>query len=509
MPEQNQPVQGAFGGIYNASLPELQQTEQQIGQQQIYQQRMGQQQTAREQAMYDRMEQQASKTIRGVDEPDFINLYQTAKNAQIAADHYRGNNMIMANNLNGAASDAFGKAMKFAQDSSQAKQQEDLMLKNYQDGTKKALYADNFTDLMSARQNLPYNQLKNYNYKGQPVDLTNPDTFAYQRANFQNSKGGMGSILTNAEGKPIKSTYSESADPNNIQNRITTYEYGANPMAYKNSIQQQLASTHEGSRYAEYERAHIDPNEVSAMDAEIAKAPPEKWRAMGASGPQSLAPANPNDAADVFSSYLAKKRFIADNPQPVSIKNETNLNNENLQKEGLREQFEKIAQGDRINMAYLHGTISRNNNLADKVQAAQLNDAILDGHIDALLKGAMKGKPIPSTDSNTGQPTVEYPLTMDQNIKKMFPLQGQGAPKDKISVEEIRINPNGDLIGYYPGAEGSTQRPYVIIPREQAKMDLGNEAKSYKGSVPASVTKTSSTTPPKVDVTHIANKYGF
>lgn len=438
MPEQNEPIQGAFGGVYNAALPELQQTEQQLGQQQIYQGRIQQQQTAREQAMYDRMQQQEVNKIRSADVPEFSNLYSQYRTAQIAADNGRFQNnsqgIAARAQANNQAAQLFGQAMKFSNESIEQKQNQANLLAQYKGPNTRPLLADNFTDLMEQAQNTPTSHLKNVNIGGKTYDLSNMDNFKYQTADFKY----MTKILQQAEGKPNKYTVSEPADNKGIQNKVTTYQYGANPAQYKSTIENTIGGTPQGARYAAAEVAHIMPGAVEALDNQIKNIPLSKWQQMGLQGPQSLDPVNPDDPTEVFASYLAKQRLINTNPQVANIRMETNLGNEIYQKArvqlGNQETMEGIRHGNR--------EAERKFGIDYAKQSAQDQVATNEYYVDKDLQDAQNstagGKSVIGPD---GQ--VEYVSPGNAVLENVL---AEGKYSHYAKPDEVRYNSDGSMV---------------------------------------------------------------
>lgn len=493
MPEQNEPIQGAFGGVYNASLPELQQTEQQIGQQQIYQARLQQQQTAREQAMYDRMQQAEVNKILPNDVPEFSNLYSQYRAAQIAADTGKFGNsskgITARAQANNQAAQLFGQAMKFSNDSIQQKQNQANLLAQYKNASTRPLLADNFTDLMEKAQNTPTSQLKSVNIGGQTYDLTNLDSYKYPGANFKD----MPKILQGAEGKPNKNTVSEPADEKGIQNRITTYQFGALPAQYKQSVQQGLASTPQGARYAAYEVAHIPDGAMANLNTQVAAIPASKWKQMGLDGPQSLEPVNPDDPAEVLASYLAKQRLINTNPSVAGIKMETNLGNEMFQKASLQLGNQEIMEGIR------HGNAMKLKQFGIDYakQSAQDQTATNEYYVDKDYQDAQNpkegGKSVIGPD---GQ--IEYESPGNAILQGLKPFTA-GSGKTFSKSDAIRYNDDGSKMRgvFYlrdknnnpipDGQGGFKEDPNKggWVDRESVKALVGNQFKSLHQPAPA------------------------
>jgi hypothetical protein len=436
MPEQNQPIQGAFGGIYSADLPELRQTEAQQAQLQLYQARATQQQTAREQAMYDRMQQAEVSKILPNDVPEFSGLYGQYRSAQMYADTTRFDNdtkgITARAQANTQAVSLFAQAMKFANDSIQQKQNMNTLLSQYKDPTKRPLLADNFPDLMEKAQSLPTSQLKNVKIGNQKYDLTNLDTYAYPGGNIDYGKLEKGAVGTP---KPVGYQETVPVDKRGIQSNVTSYEYGSDPAQYKSQLQGNLA-TNLGRRDAQYQLSMLlkgNPDALNQVNQAYSALTPQDWaRRTGKPIPQNLEPTNPNDPADVYSSYLAKKYAVQVQPRATQ-KVQTNMANELFLKDQLNQRMEGIRQGHREQLVQL-GVDYRKASAQDQ---EALNEGIIDNDFDTAQNPKAGGKQVVGQN---GQ--VEYVAPTNDITRSILKTSG----KDASYPDEIHYNSDGSQI---------------------------------------------------------------
>jgi hypothetical protein len=443
MPEQNQPINGAFGQIYNASLPELQQTEQQIGQQQIYQQRMAQQQTAREQAMYDRMQNQEIGKVMSADEPDVINAYSAAKNAQIAADTYKGKDMQQANNLNRAAVQNWAQAAQLVQQSAERKGRMTDLLQQYKDPNKRALLSDNFSDLMNAYQNTPTSKLKDVVVGGKHYDLSDMNNFMYQGSNYpQYDK-----INKNAIGTPGSYIESNPMDKNGIAVENTAYKT-INPAQYKSNLAAELSATPQGQRFAQYQYANLtqDPNYITNLNNRLRQIPAEQLkRRIGTDDLSTLEPVNPNDPVEAFASIQAKNAIL-NTPESVVRKSvEINPERRDQLNQALRLDTQKTMEA--IKFDHQKDLIPLRAQWA-QLSAQNQNDA-LNYMMDQQYVDASKNKPIQYVDPNDNKPHVGYEVNAAPLDKKIFDKKVLDQTTGKLVPQEpdaIRWEDSGSMV---------------------------------------------------------------
>lgn len=445
MPEQNQPIQGPFGNSYSAALPETQQAVQQQAQLQIYQQRQAAQQAAREQSMFDRFEQQETNRALSVDAPDIANAYGQWQDASIAAHSYKGNDPVKINALHNQANQAFAAAMGIANASAARKLQIQQIQTGMQIPNKRPLYADNAADLVDLAANTPTSQAKNAVFKGQPIDLTNSNSYMYQGANTDFGKMGKA-----AEGMPQNVyTHAEPLDASGVGTKLTPYFAAANPAAYKLSLQGQM-QTHNASRDAMVELQKYTPDQIQALETQYKSLPADHWlQTTGSTNVPDVMPRNMNDPTDVYSSILAMQRAINTVPDAREPKIENNAANEKKLASGLSlynsNFIERVKHGDaQANILLSHRL---------RQQDAQGQEAYVDHYYDIGFANAQNN---PNTAHVGPDGQLEYiDPTGDVNTTKLFTTIGKNPSKP-------------DAIAY--SADGSKMRGIFFLRDKNNQM---------------------------------------
>lgn len=451
MPEQNQPIQGNFGAVFNTATPYLdritQQLQNQFAARQAYQQK--------ESENTDQLVNKELANVRSADAPEVIDAYTKWKNLK---QNLLFNKSLQQNpkaynqaqmDANMAYADVVGKINKSSQLNQFGKQ---LYTERNTPG-KSNLYADDFGDKASTFWKTPMGQLQNVKLGSDIVDLTNPDSYRYKGMNNVN----FGDLEKKAAGTPAQ-RYQKEEKISDLQSNITPYSFGNSPTQFQQALRGEYSSTPQTYRAASAQWEAIPQQEKDRVDQLFAQIPSEKWQQMGVEGPQSISPTNPQDPADQLAAYKAKVYAINNNPTAGKVY--TNVNQQakmNLQaKNSLNRQeiMEAIKQGNReklvgIKHAYKEADV--------KEQSSILNDTY-----DQIVGDADKSKPhyYLSPDRKT---TIKLnPIKISASLQASFaPRDDKGHP---IYPSYVGITDDGKYI--YPiyhtqGAEESDNKKEV------------------------------------------------
>lgn len=427
--EQNQPIQGNFGGVFNTATPNLDRVAQQFEQQ--YTDRKAYLQ--KESESTDNLLTKEMANIRSVDTSDIIDAYskyKSAKQYQLFNKSIQQNPKLYA----AAQMDANAKYADVMSMINKSKQYNDFG-KNLANNrlSKPDAYSDETGNMLSTFYKTPMSQLTAANYNGKSTDLTNLDNYRYQGGNYDFAK-----LHTTAVGKPVTHYDNGTTDASGLQTTQHGYQYGNTPGQYREVYIGGLATNqaHRGALYAWSQR---DPQEVSSLDAAYQNSP--NWQKLGIP-PQPLPPYNPNDPAGNEATYQAKKYLVEMNPAEVKAATQTNQAAKmNLQaKNSLNRQevMEAIKQGNReklvgIKHAYKEADI--------KEQSSILNDTY-----NSIVGDADTSKPhyYMSPDRKT---TVKLsPIKISASLQAAFaPRDDKGHP---IYPSYVGITDDGKYI--YP-----------------------------------------------------------
>src|ERR1700744_452396 len=184
MPEENQPIQGAFGNAFRVETPVLDQAVQQL--QQNYADRRVFLQKEASQA--DEVLNKELTNVRSIDTPDVIdayNDYKSAKQNQLFNKSIQSNPKAYAT----AQMDAnakYAKMMTLINQSSQMNAFGKQLAANR--FAKPDNYSDDAGDMLSTFYQTPASKLNAVNYKGKVVDFTNPESWRFAGGNFDFTK---------------------------------------------------------------------------------------------------------------------------------------------------------------------------------------------------------------------------------------------------------------------------------------------------------------------------------
>ena len=302
MPEQNQPIQGAFGDIYRVETPHIDQATQLLQQQYAARQAF-QQKTA---ANTDEILSKELANVRSVDAPQVFDAYSKWKTLATSMIGNQGlaRNPRAYNAAQIETNAAYGEAMALINKSANLNTFGKQLATERNTPGKSNLYADDFGDKASAFWNTPMDRL------GQtPMgDLSNLDTYRYKGMNNVN----FGDMEKKAAGTP--SPKYEKKEQVGVQTNATPYSFGNTPAQFQTSLRGEYASNPATYRAASAAWESIPQTEKDRVDQLYAQIPGEKWQQMGLQGPQAISPTNPQDPADNLAAYKAKLYAINTNP---------------------------------------------------------------------------------------------------------------------------------------------------------------------------------------------------
>lgn len=442
MPEQNQPIQGNFGGIFQANTPVLDRVTQQL--QQNYSDRRAYLQ--KENQNTEELLNKELNNVRSVDTPAIIDAYNDYKNskqnqlfnkglqqnpkayatAQMDANAKYANLMSMINKS--SQYNAFGKQL-----AANRLQKPDN-------------YADDTGDKLSTFYNTPMDQLTAANINGKPTDLTNVDNYRYQGGNFDFSK-----LHTTAVGKNITHYDNGQTDESGVQTTQHGFSYGNTPGQYRNTYIGGLAGA-EASRAARYSWGQHSANQQDLDQLDVAYQNSPNWQKLGIA-PQALPPYNPSDPVGNEATYQAKQYLVSMNPAEVAAKRTVdagglaNLNAKN--RLGAQKVMEAIKEGNREKLAGVkHGY----KQLDTQAQGQVLEDTVNGMMQDAMTSGTATYK------SANGQVSKQYEIKASPELKKAMAVPDEkGHP---ILPDAVRFDPATKTVTpifFKPGQTGTVK----------------------------------------------------
>lgn len=433
MPEQNQPIQGNFGGIFSTATPNLDRVSQQLMAQ--YADRKAYLQ--KESETTDNLLNKEMANVRSADTSDIFdayNEYKSSKQNQLFNKSLQQNPKLYAQaqmDSNAKYAKVMSMINKSAQYNALGKQ---FAANRF---AKPDQYADDAGDKLSTFYRTPMDQLTNADYKGAKVDLTNPDNWRFQGGNFDFSK-----LHTTAVGKPVTHYDNGTTDQSGVQTTQHGYQFGNTPSTYRNTFLGGLAGN-EAGRAARYKWSQHPQEELDQLDAAYQNSP--NWQKMGVT-PQTLPSYNPNDPVGNEATYQAKQYLVGMNPAEVKASTATNQ----AAKIGL--QAKTKLQGQEVMESMREGNRER---LADirhdyKQMDIKQQSTVLDDTYDAIVDDAKK----------SGQYIYK---SADGKVSKQYEVKASPALKKEFSVPDDKGHP------IYPDAfrmseDGKTVTPIFFQP---------------------------------------------
>lgn len=425
MPEQNQPIQGAFGDIYRTDTPVLDRVTQQLQQQFANRQAYQQKESLNTQEMVNK----ELANVRSIDMPDVIDSYNKWKGLK---QNVLFNKSLQMNpksynaaqiEANAAYADVVSKINRSAQLNNFGKQ----LATDRNTPGKSNMYADDFGDKAAAFWNTSMSQLQNHPKYG---DLSNLDNYRYKGMNSVN----FGQLEKTAMGTPIQ-RFQKEEKISPIQKNITPYTFGNTPAQYQDSLRGAYATNPTTYRAASAAWEAIPQEEKDRVNQLYAQIPLEKWQQMGLQEPQSISPVNPNDPADNLAAYKAK--IYAVNNNPSAGKMYSNIDQE--AKLGVqfdqRKALEAIKENNREQLKTLGHQFKQMDN---NEQASKLDDIY-----NIMMEDAKKSTPLPYKLVN-GQVIKQYEVKASPILKKEFSIPNEkGHP---LLPDAFRIDDSGKTI---------------------------------------------------------------
>jgi hypothetical protein len=432
MPEQNQPIQGNFGGIFNAATPNLDRVTQQLQQQ--YADRKAFLQKETEQS--DEVLNKEMAGVRSIDTPDVIdayNQYKSSRQNQLFNKSLQQNPKLYAQ----AQMDANAKYANVLSMINKSKQLNDfgkqITTNRFQ---KPDVYADDAGDLLSTFYQTPMSKLTGADYKGKKVDLTNLDNWRYAAGNVDLTK-----TYSTAAGKPVTHYDDGTTDESGIQTTQHGYQYGNTPLQFRNTALTGLAGS-QASRRARYDWAQhsASQQDLDQLDAAYQNSP--NWQKLGLQ-PQPLPPYNPNDPIGNEATYQAKQYLVSMNPAEVKAATTVNQGAKMTKQADLRlhgqEVMEAIKEGNREKLA---GIKHQYKQMDVKEQSQVLDDTINGMMDDATKSGTYEYK------SADGKVSKQYEIKASPELKLAFPTVD--AKGHKYPADALRFDPaNKTVIPIY------------------------------------------------------------
>ena len=499
MPEQNQPIQGNFGGIFQANTPVIDRVTQQL--QQNYADRRAFIQKESQQT--DELLNKEIANVRSVDTPDVIDAYNDYKNAkqyQLFGKGIQNNPKAYAQ----AQMDANAKYAHMMSLINQSKQYNDF---GKQIATNRFAKPDNYSDeageMLSTFYQTPASKLSSANYKGKIVDLTNPDNWRYQAGNVDLTK-----TYETAKGKPVTHYDNGTTDESGVQTTQHGYQYGNTPLQFRNTALTGLAGS-QAARRARYDWANhsADQQQLDQLDAAYQNSP--NWQKLGIQ-PQPLPPYNPNDPIGNEATYQAKQYLVSMNPAEVKAATTVdrgalaNLNAKN--RLGGQEVMEAIKEGNREKLAGIRHDY--------KKLDTQAQGQVLDDTVNGMMQDAANSGSYTYTTAD-GKITKQYEIKASPELKLALPTvdgKGHKFPADAIRFDPVtktvtpiyyRRDDQGNIVG-----SGDTK---AVDPILSKPMTFGEfkaiVGKTYFGTREAA--KESGTPGTKTTIETLRSKYNY
>jgi hypothetical protein len=439
MPEENQPIQGAFGDIYRVETPHLDQALQQI--QSNYTARNTYLQ--KENQNTEELLNKEMANVRSVDTPQIIDAYNDYKNSK---QNQLFNRSIQTNPKAYAvaqmdANSKYANLMSMINKSSQYNTFGKQLAANRLQ--KPDNYADDTGDKLSTFYATPMDKLTEASIGGKPTDLTNVDNYRYQGGNFDFSK-----LHTTAVGKPVTHYDDGTTDESGVQSTQHGYAYGSTPGQYRNTYLGGLAGS-EASRAARFSWNQHSNNQqqLDQLDAAYQNSP--NWQKMGIP-PQTLPPYNPNDPVGNEATYQAKQYLVSMNPNEVAAKTTVDRGAlQNLTSKNRLHGQEVMAAINEVNREKLAGVQHDYKQLDTNAQSQ-----VLDETVDGMMQKAIAGGGIKYKSEN-GTVTKQYEIPASPGLKKVLSV-----PDDKghpILPDAIRFSPDTKTVTplfFKPGQTG-------------------------------------------------------
>lgn len=452
MPEQNNPIQGNFGGVFSTATPNLDRVGQQIMQQYADRQAF----LRKESENTDALLTKELSNVRSVDTPQIIDAYNQYKNLkqnQLFNKSLQQNPKAYAKaqmDANAAYANVASMINKSAQYNQFGKQLSQNRLNKPDD------YNDDTGDMIATYYATPMDKLNTVNYKGKVLDLTNLDNYR-ANSNYDFSK-----LHEAAAGKPEIHYDNGTTDAQGIQTDQHGVKYGNLPSAYRNVYIGGLAANKAG-RAATYAWKQHTPEELNQLDQAYQSSP--NWQKLGVA-PQELPPYNPNDPIGNEATYKAKQYLVGLNPADQPIKTTTNKGALEKVKFDYRLGLEAARQNNR------EALLKSRHDYKELDQTQQ--SEVLDKTFGDLIDKAKAGGNFTYTPIN-GKSYPEYNLTGFTELDKHF------AAKDDKGHD---VYPNT----YRLSADGKTVTPIFFTGQESG---TGNRAvvKNLNKPIPVSVFK--------------------
>jgi hypothetical protein len=452
MPEQNNPIQGNFGGIFQANTPVLDRVTQQL--QQNYADRKAFLQ--KESQNTDELLNKELNNVRSVDTPDIIDAYNDYKNSkqnQLFNKGLQQNPKAYAAaqmDANAKYANLMGMINKSSQYNAFGKQ---LAANRLQ---KPDNYGDDTGDKLSTFYNTKMGDLANATYNGKPTDLTNVDNYRYQGGNFDFSK-----LHKTAVGNENIHYDDGTTDASGVQTTQHGIKYGSTPGAYRNTYVGGLAGA-EASRAARYSWSQHSANQqdLDQLDAAYQNSP--NWQKLGIPT-QTLPPYNPADPVGNEATYQAKQYLVSMNPADVPAKTTvdrgalSNLTSKN--RLNSQEIMEAIKEGNREKLAGIKHTYKQ----SDAAEQSQ----ILDQTVGTMLDDATKSSQSTYTSVN-GKVSKRYEIKASPELKLALPTVD--AKGHKFPADAIQFDPQNNTvvpIYYKRDADGNIAKSgntYAVDP---------------------------------------------
>ena len=387
---------------------------------QLFQQEQARKDRAQQQAI--QLDQQMAKDmgqIRGVDIPEFTGNYQKYKAIQMDIDNnpklQRDPNALAQRRLE--AQQALAATYGTMQDSKQAKQDQEDLNKAYLAHPEKM--QDNFADMHQALQNTPVSKLKNANVNGQPVDLSDTNSFF-----DMTPRADLAPMMMKAQGKPTNEyDHSDVINPSDkLSTDRTTYKFGADPLTYTTSLINQFHGSKGVEKTAANAWSQVKPEDVAQVAAAYNALPPERLKRIGLSDPTKLSFDNARSDAEKYA-ILQGMKYAIQAPigqETKTFKNQeasTEVNQANREK-NMKTQFEysvrrnALSSNNTLARESAFDDITRNRNLVSKDQA---NDAA-DTFVANEVKNAQVPENAVSYTTTTGQKLDGYKIAVKPEV---------------------------------------------------------------------------------------------
>lgn len=299
----------AFGDIFTANTPALDR----FGNQLYQDQKIREAQRAKQQQMLDEEFARNISKIKDADIPEAIQKY---------GDFKLKTQMLMRKKGGGTPEEQFDVlkskgAFYDTVNKSKAQREDDIYLAKDMRQNWEKYDDDNAHNYLIERIQTPTSKLglssKYKDEKGNPVDLINNKSFFYKGTNYN-----LGDALKKAAGTPHNTPYQKEEDlAGGLGKSVTNYQFGNNPLAYKEQLMGQLA-TAKGGRSAAALWTGIPQAQKELVDQMYNDTPLDKWEMVtGKRQIQPLIVNNPDNAAEQLANYQAKLNFVSNEPVPM------------------------------------------------------------------------------------------------------------------------------------------------------------------------------------------------